>query len=102
MGFYRKKPVVIQAERWLVFDRDNSILSAVKPLRDRGDQVGKCKHCGKPHADHGWLDMLGEKVKIAGYVVCPGDWIVRNPNGDIYPVKPSVFDALYEEVEGDD
>lgn len=28
----------------------------------------------------------------------PGDWIVKGIEGEIYPVKASVFDATYESV----
>jgi len=98
MGMYRKKPVVIEAELWLTFDDSNSILKEVKQVRDRAAHEGRCNQCGKRHSEHGWLDMTGERSKIAGYIICPGDWIVRGEKGNLYPVKATVFDVLYEEV----
>jgi hypothetical protein len=32
----------------------------------------------------------------------PGDWIVRGVQGEFYPVKESIFNETYEEVEGPD
>ena len=28
----------------------------------------------------------------------PGDWIIRGVKGELYPCKPDVFEATYEEV----
>lgn len=33
--------------------------------------------------------------------VQPGDWVVRNAHGEFYPVKPEIFEQLYEPVETD-
>lgn len=33
------------------------------------------------------------------YDVQPGDFILRNEHGDIYPCKPGVFNALFKEVK---
>lgn len=29
-----------------------------------------------------------------------GDWVICGVEGEIYPVKPSIFEATYEEVHG--
>lgn len=29
----------------------------------------------------------------------PGDWIIRGVENELYPCKPSVFDATYEPVD---
>lgn len=29
----------------------------------------------------------------------PGDWIIKGIKGEIYPCKPDIFEATYEEVE---
>jgi len=57
-----------------------------------------CKHCGSTMHVHGWLDTLDEN----GLIVCPGDWILTNSEGDQYPKKPDIFAAAYEPVEGTD
>ena len=100
MGKYQRKPIFIEAEQWLSidFDKHNSILREVKRIREREANEGKCKHCGEVHSSHGWLDMTEENSKIAGYIICPGDWIVRGEKGNLYPVKRNVFNSLYEEV----
>lgn len=28
----------------------------------------------------------------------PGDWIVKGVNGEVYPVKPDIFEKTYEKV----
>ena len=28
-----------------------------------------------------------------------GDWVVRGPSGDFWPVKPDIFDETYEPVD---
>jgi hypothetical protein len=40
--------------------------------------------------DHGWIDAE------ADWMVCPGDWIVTDPNGEHHPCKPLMFAATYE------
>jgi hypothetical protein len=35
------------------------------------------------------------------HIVSPGDWIVAGVKGERYPVKPDIFEATYERVEGD-
>lgn len=35
-----------------------------------------CSICGRTHHDHGWIDHGAE-----GQLVCPGNWIVTDPQG---------------------
>ena len=97
MEKYRKKPVVIEAERWY----------EVKTLRvgeywlhvgyyRHLDVAGntKCRYCGRTMHDHGWIDTLE-----GGHVVCPDDWIIQGIQGEFYPCKPDIFEKTYEKVE---
>jgi len=37
---------------------------------------------------------------LEGTMRCdPGDWIIRGVKGEVYPCKPDIFEATYEEVE---
>ena len=61
------------------------------PEKDGQDQ---CKYCNVIMHKHGWIDTLE-----GGHIVCPGDWVITGVEGEMYPCKPSVFDATYEPVE---
>lgn len=47
---------------------------------------------------------VGDKEQLSintlegAHWVTPGDWIVRGIKGEHYPVKPDIFDALYDQV----
>ena len=93
---YRKKPVVISAERWISHD--------LTPMDDVGDYLmyfnrtsiayEKCEHCKNPRYEHGWI-----KTFEGGHIVCPGDWIITGIKGEKYPCKPDIFSETYELVE---
>ena len=94
MGKFRKKPVVIEAHQW--FNHDAILFGGVvgyyDPYDEEGD--GKCKQCGKPHSEHGWVETLE-----GGHIVCPGDWIIKGVRGEFYPCKKDIFEETYEKAE---
>lgn len=80
MPKYRKKPVVVEAFRWLI------------------DEVPD------------WWKGLHVQVQTATGVAViptlegkmsaqPGDWIVKGIQEEVYPCKPDIFEATYERVE---
>lgn len=92
MGYYRKRPVVIEAVRFLKNDDAN------RPVFDG------------PEPD--WLQMaLGRreivprpeglliKTKEGAMTASNRDWIIRGVQGELYPCKPSIFDATYEPAD---
>lgn len=88
MGKYRKKPVVIEAWQW---DESKETLSM---LCSRGMKwSGHRGHRDKP-------DLCSD-LRIAtpeGIMnVSPGDWIICGVKGELYPCKPDIFAATYEE-----
>lgn len=108
---FRKKPVVIEASRWLkngdhpddhrtkdLVLPDGSISEGQvvryfrHPAPDKAGHV-ECGYCGVRMHDHGWIDTME-----GGHVVCPGDWIITGVKGERYPCKPDVFEATYERV----
>jgi hypothetical protein len=121
MNQYRKKPIVIEASQWFKngdhprdyenprtgFEGGNIRTwqgSEVKTMQWEGDVVRYyrrpddpgsrlCEHCGETMHEHGWIDTLE-----GGHVVCPGDWIITGIKGELYPCKPDIFDATYEQV----
>lgn len=78
---YRKKPVVIEAIQY-----DGTFPLAFLS----GD--GRVRK-----AAYGW-DAI-EIVTLEGTMTAQtGDWIIRGVKGELYPCKPDIFEATYEEV----
>ena len=85
---YRKKPVVIEAFRWMNHDNEFH------------DYLGN---------DH-MANWIGEAYKgisneklfiqtLEGLMTAHrGDWIVKGIQGEFYPIKPEIFEATYERV----
>lgn len=44
-------------------------------------------------------DRIMLPTLIGHYIVRPGDWIVKDQNGEFYPAKDSIFSATYELLE---
>ena len=107
---YRLKSVVVDAVQWFKngdHPEDESVmiqgksgeefLSEGRVVRyyrtpDLDGQV-RCEKCGTIMHFHGWID-----TEEKGYIICPGDWIIKNIKGGFYPRKPDMFKILYEEV----
>lgn len=112
MTKYRKKPVVIEAERWFKNGdhskddlrfipgtiSESGFYSEGKVVRyfRRPDVPGDtaCRLCFNIMHEHGWIDTLE-----GGHIVCPGDWIITGVAGEFYPCKPDIFAATYEAVD---
>ena len=85
---YRKKPVVIEAER---LTADN--------VRDVADWV----HSHTYAADGCEVSTLPNAVLIQtleGTMRADiGDYVIRGVQGEFYPCKPDIFDATYEPAD---
>lgn len=92
MAMFRKKPVVVEANQWLVHGDHPSVSSFPVFM----DYLDPCPHCGGDKNIHGWVQTLE-----GGYNVCPGDWIITGIKNEKYPCKPDIFAATYEPVEDD-
>jgi hypothetical protein len=79
MPKFRKKPVVIEAERF-------SPSAKVLPFQD--DAV--CQFNG----DKWLIETLEGDMTISD-----GDWIIKGVNNEFYPCKPDIFEKTYEPVE---
>ena len=81
MGQYRKKPVVIEAEQYLL----GEVIRA-KWLFDAME------------SGIVFSDADGLKIKTLEGVMSAsvGDWIIRGVQGELYPCKPNIFAATYE------
>jgi hypothetical protein len=76
----RKKPVVIEAERF--HSRNNAL-----PFSGRGDPV-------QYHDGHFFVVTLSGPVTLRD-----GDWVLRGVAGEFYPCDPEIFSATYEGVD---
>ena len=85
---YRKRPVIIEAQRLTV---DN--MFAVETW------------CGG--------QLKGTKLSLSKWVLAIqtlegemraeiGDWVIKGIKGEFYPCKPDIFEVTYEEVKDDD
>lgn len=82
MSKYRKKPVIIEAIKYIGFDNKVEVQ----------EFVGK------------YLDFTNKKqLKIdtlEGTMLANiGDYIIRGVNGEFYPCKPDIFEKTYEKIE---
>ncbi len=77
---YRKKPVVVEA--WLNTDDGEPIPAWVS-------EASSTLEGGR----------FAIKTLEGTMIAEPGDWIVRGIQGEVYPVKPNIFEATYDPVD---
>jgi hypothetical protein len=111
MGMFRKKPIVIEAHIWnRNGDHPEDGMETFLSGEFKGEKLegkivhyyrnpsspgaDKCAYCGRMFHDHGWIDTLE-----GGYIVCPGDWIIKGIKGEFYPCKSDIFGETYVRVE---
>ncbi|SFD13151.1 hypothetical protein [Streptomyces aidingensis] len=93
---YRKKPVEIEA---IHFDGSNASVLAVMHFVNAGHGTREIKiHAAEdPAKTHITIPTLEGDMRATA-----GDWIVRGVKGELYPVKPDIFEATYEAATGPD
>jgi len=84
MSKFRKKPVVIEAEQFVVWDMEKippfvTIQGVTFPVTKEGTII---------------IPTL-EGQHIASNL----DWIIRGVQGELYPCKPDIFEKTYEAIE---
>lgn len=95
---YRKKPVVIEAfqmtkqTRWDNSDWPNWLNKAWQNEPGIDGALWIDSECPKGEALY--CGTLEGKHKVTF-----GDFIIQGVQGEIYPCKPDIFEATYEEVE---
>lgn len=100
LGYFRKRPVVIQAHQWFKngdhpddgpAELEGQVVRYFRVPNTGGDQL--CAFCGDIMHYHGWVDTLE-----SGHIVCPTDWIITGVHGERYPCKADIFQKTYEPV----
>lgn len=96
---FRKKPVVVDAVqlRWDTWS-DMCDFAGVGILADGKPQGCYVDHEGRESKNS--CDRIGLFIPtLEGLMLASeGDWIIRGVNGELYPCKPDIFAATYEEV----
>jgi len=94
---FRKKPIIIEAEQWLLPGNMPGIVVPVYITIGNGIILGEYKNDGiipKTPTNIGW----GMKTLEGWYVVQHGDWIITGIKGEKYPCKSDIFEATYESI----
>ncbi len=84
MAKYRKKPVVIEAEKFTNETKD-------RVLR----WVGASAYASY---ENGKIPVIKIDTREGVMTGCFGDFIIKGIQGEFYPCKPDIFEATYEEV----
>ena len=92
MAWFRKKPVVVEAQRlgdkWLVDSFWQDVVDRRIVLH-----TNKVNDMTIGYAEiHTLEGVMRAEV---------GDWIIRGVRGELYPCKPDIFEATYEAVRED-
>ena len=96
---FRKKPVVIDAHQW-THDDQNSGIGAFEKwpewLRAACDMAAE-----EPGAffRRGGVEKPLIQTLEGEHSVSVGDWIIRGVQGELYPCKPDIFAATYENAD---
>lgn len=81
---FRKKPVVVDAVRWM-------------GGRDSADEV--LAFCCGAAVWHIHTNNMSIETSEGVMRATVGDWIIKGVKGEFYPCKPDIFEATYERVE---
>jgi hypothetical protein len=91
MGFYRKKPVVIEAFKWTGDEEQTE-----DPL-----WITDAMRHGSVHFENLYTESVKLLINTLEGVMTAnrGDYVIKGVKGEIYPCKPDIFEATYEQVE---
>ena len=83
---FRKKPVVVEAMQW-----DGSVES----IDEINSKFGKdVEYYAYEDGVYASCITLEDDLTVS-----PNDWIIKGIKGEVYPCKPDIFAATYEQVE---
>jgi hypothetical protein len=82
MPKFRKKPVVVDAIRWLGHNGE-----------EIANFIGEDCYA---NLDDPLKPVLIIETLEGQMLASPGDWIIKGVTGEFYPCKPDIFEATYE------
>lgn len=82
MALYRKRPIIIEAEQFIIWDTKNppqfvTIHGVIFPVYD--------------------LTIVTPTLE-GQHIASNLDWIIKGVKGELYPCKPDIFEMTYEPV----
>jgi hypothetical protein len=96
MANYRKKPIVIQATQWFDMGDHPAVVEGWQSLEHPEEVAPYAGKVPLPPVRR-WVGLI--PTKEGYHVVSPGDWIITGIQGEVYPCKPDIFAATYEDAE---
>ena len=95
MPLFRHKPTIIEARPWNRHG-DHAGVEELRPFGDDGLPKYDCQAgCPHPDRDHGYIKRR-DGGALNGLKVCPGDFIVVGPFGELIPMKPAEILASHD------
>lgn len=93
MGFYRKRPVVIQAIQWTGsnFEEISQFMGCTS--EDYFNTESPCRF----YMSHGTNELVIKTLE-GDHTAKPTDYIIRGVQGEFYPCRENIFLATYETV----
>lgn len=91
MRRFKKRPMSVEAYQYKQNDSENW----PQWLREAYRKVPGS--LGQVYYDPGY-HTLNIKTLEGDMRTCPGDWIIKGVADELYPCKPDIFAATYEEV----
>ena len=85
MPYFRKKPVVIEAQQFTE-ESKNQVFNWISCTR-------------QPDWDADGKPTLRIHTLEGDVTASLGDWVIRGVKGEFYPCKPDIFEATYEVVK---
>lgn len=88
---YRKKPVVIEAFKWIGGPEQTEDPEWIVEAFENG--IVRFENDGTPKVAM-LIDTLEGLLRVTR-----GDWIIKGIKGELYPCKPDIFEMTYEAVK---
>jgi len=93
MRLFAKKSELVEARQWFGgYPIDDLTREGIVHL-DTSGSFAICDHCNTYFCVHGHV-----KTPEGGRIVCPGDWVTTNANGEHRVMKPDIFGETYSKV----
>jgi len=99
---FRKKPVVIEAFQMTESARSSNIAWPAwlhKAWQKESTEAGALYPVPGPPAEPDPPSGLMIHTLEGEHYVSLDDWIIRGVKGELYPCKPDIFEATYDEVK---
>jgi hypothetical protein len=90
MGFYRKKPVVVEAIQWT-----GNNYEEIQNFSDGKVNYYEWFQHNESGVNKNMLSIFTLEGKMEASI---GDFIIKGVQGEFYPCKPDIFEKTYEEV----